>query len=44
MGYRPVSSRLITIRLKASSFNITTIQAYASTNDYDDSMINCKMS
>ena len=35
MGYRPVSSRLITIRLKASLFNITIIQAYAPTIDYD---------
>ena len=36
MGCRPVSSRLITIRLKASPFNITIIQAYAPT-DYDGS-------
>ena len=36
MGCRPVSSRLITIRLKASPFNITIIQTYASTTDYDD--------
>ena len=36
MGCRPVSSRLITIRLKASPFNITIIQAYAPTTDYDD--------
>ena len=36
MGYRPVSSRLITIRLKASPFNITIIQAYAPTTCYDD--------
>ena len=35
MGCRPVSSRLITIRLKASPFNITIIQAYAPT-EYDD--------
>ena len=34
MGCRPVSSRLI--RLKASLFNITIIQAYAPTTDYDD--------
>ena len=39
MGCRPVSSRLITIRLKASPFNITIIQAYAPTTDYDDSDI-----
>ena len=36
MGCRPVSSRLITIRLRASPFNITIIQAYAPTTDYDD--------
>ena len=36
MGCRPVSSRLITIRLKASPFNITISQAYAPTTHYDD--------
>ena len=36
MGCRPVSSRLITIRLKASPLNTTIIQAYAPTTDYDD--------
>ena len=36
MGCQPVSSRLITIRLRASPFNITIIQAYAPTTDYDD--------
>ena len=36
MGCRPVSSRLITIRLKASLFNITIIQAYVPTTDYDN--------
>ena len=36
MGCQPVSSRLITIRLKASPFNITIIPAYAPTTDYDD--------
>ena len=36
MGCQPVSSRLITIGLKASPFNITIIQAYAPTTDYDD--------
>ena len=36
MGCRPVSSRLLTILLKASQFNITIIQAYAPTTDYDD--------
>ena len=33
---RPVSSRLITIRLKASLFNTTIIRAYAPTTDHDD--------
>ena len=36
MGCRPVSSRLITIRLRAVLFNITIVQAYAPTSDYDD--------
>ena len=36
MGCRPISSRLITIRLRATPFNITIIQAYAPTSDYDD--------
>ena len=36
MGCLPVSIRLITIRMKASPFNITIIQAYAPTTDYDD--------
>ena len=31
MGCRPVSSRLITIRLRAVPFNITIVQAYALT-------------
>ena len=35
-GCRPVSSRLIAIRLKASPFNIIIIQAYAPTTEYDD--------
>ena len=39
MGYRPVSSRLITIRLRAVPFNITIVQAYAQTSDYDDNEI-----
>ena len=39
MGYRPVSSRLITIRLRAVPFNITIVQAYAPTSQYDDSEI-----
>ena len=36
MGCRPVSSRLITIRLRAVPFNITVVQVYAPTSDYDD--------
>ena len=39
MGCRPVSSRLITIRQTAVSFNITVIQTYAPTSDYDESEI-----
>ena len=35
LGCQPVSSRFITICLKASLFNITIIQAYAPTTDYD---------
>ena len=38
MGCRPISSRLITIRLRATPFNIIMIiiQTYAPTSDYDD--------
>ena len=36
MGCRPVSSRLFTIRLRAVPFNITIVQAYTPTSDYDD--------
>ena len=36
MGCLPVSSRLIAIRLKASPFNITIIQAFAPATDYHD--------
>ena len=36
VGCRPVSSRLITIRLRAVPFNITIVQAYAPTSDYDN--------
>ena len=39
MGCCPVSSRLITIRLKAAPFNIKIVQAYAPTSDYDDNEI-----
>ena len=43
MGSRPVSSRLITIRLRAVPFNITIVQAYAPTSDYDDKEIEYSM-
>ena len=39
MGCQPISSRLITIRLRATPFNITIMQAYAPTTDYDDEKI-----
>ena len=39
VGCRPVSSRIITIRMRASPFNITIIQAYAPTPDYDNADI-----
>ena len=39
MGCRPVSSRLITIRLIAVLFNITVVQAYAPTSGYNDNKI-----
>ena len=39
MGCHPVSSRLITIRLRANPFNITIVQAYAPASDYDDNEI-----
>ena len=38
-GGRPVSRRLITIRLRPVPFNIMVIQAYAPTSDYDGSEI-----
>ena len=38
-GCRPVSSRLITIRLRAVPFNITITQSYAPTSDCDDNEI-----
>ena len=34
MGCRPVSSRLITIRLRASPFNFTIVQVYAPTTTH----------
>ena len=39
IGCRPVSSRLMTVRLRASPFNITIIQVYAPTSSYDDSEV-----
>ena len=39
MGCRLVSSRLITIRMRAVPFNITIVQTYAKTSDYDDNKI-----
>ena len=39
MGCRLVSSRLITIRMRAVPFNITIVQTYAPTSDYDDNKI-----
>ena len=36
MGCRPVSSTLITIRLRAVPFNITIVQAHVPTSAYDD--------
>ena len=39
MECHPVSSRLITILLRAVPFSITVVQAYAPTSDYDDKEI-----
>ena len=39
MGCRPISSRIITIRLNATPFNRTVIQVYAPTYDYNDSEV-----
>ena len=39
IGCRPISSRLMTVRLRASPFNITIIQVYAPTSSYDDSNV-----
>ena len=36
MSCQPISSRITTIRLRATPFNITIIQAYAPTSDYSD--------
>ena len=39
MGFRPVSSRLMVINPRAVPVNITVVQAYAPTSDYDDKEI-----
>ena len=39
LGCQPVSSRLISIRLRAAPFNITIIQVYAPTAGHDDSEV-----
>ena len=39
LGCRPVSSRLISIRVRAAPFNITIIQVYAPTSGHDDSEV-----
>ena len=39
MGCHSVSSRLITIRLKAVPFNITVVQTYVPTSDYHNNEI-----
>ena len=39
IGCRPISSRLMTVRLRANPFNITIIQVYAPTSSYDDSEV-----
>ena len=43
MGCQPISSRLITIRLRAVPFNTTIAQAYAPKSDYDDNKIEISM-
>ena len=39
MGCHPISSRLITISLRAVPFNITVVQVHTPTSDYDDNKI-----
>ena len=39
IGCRPISSRLMTARLRASPFNITIIQVYTPTSSYEDSEV-----
>ena len=37
LGCRPVSSRLISIRLRATPFNVTAMHVYAPASGHDDS-------
>ena len=39
LGCRPISSRFISLRLRASPFNITIVQVYAPTTSYDDNKV-----
>ena len=39
MSCQPISSRIICMRLKATPFNITIIQAYAPTTEYSDEAV-----
>ena len=39
LGCRPVSSRLISIRLRAAAFNVPIIQVYASASGHNDSEV-----
>ena len=39
LGCRPVSSRLISIRLRIAPFNVTIIQVYAPTSGHDDNEV-----
>ena len=39
LGCQPVSSRLVSIRLRAAPFNITIIQVYAPTSGHDDNEV-----
>ena len=39
LGCLPVSSRLILIHLRAAPYNVTIIQVYTSTSEYDGSEV-----
>ena len=39
IGCTPISSRIITIRISAKPKNMTIIQVYAPTQDYDDDIV-----